>query len=185
MQVRWGQEKMQTLKRTLRSGLRWGGGSWHKYTCSLKTTPTNGFTPLLHLPSSSFQSLFDPPLLTFRFQSGLLLLCGGEGRPGHADSQQGQKDGGQQPGPRGHPVSGGKCSPYPPSPPPPGHWSHLRGSAQPSTAAGSACHSLEFTQSPGLRGGRERERKWREGGGGVIIEDVERNMDREEERWQK
>lgn len=105
-----------------------------------------------------------PQLLTFRFQSGLLLLGGSEGRPGHADGQQGQQDCGQQPGPWGHPVSGGQRSPYPPSPPPPGHWSHLRGSAQPSTAAGSPCHSVEFTQSPGLERWRregEKGRRWR------------------------
>lgn len=102
-------------------------------------------------PHPSPTPSYSPSLLTFRFQSGLP-LGGSEGRPGHADSQKGQQDSGQEPGPRGHPAIGGQRSPYPPSPPPPGHWSHLRGSAQPSTAAGLACHSPEFTQSPGLGG---------------------------------
>ena len=136
---------MQKLTKTLKWALREGTNLTNQHLLS-KNKPNKWFSPpSLHVTGSS-------PLLTFRFQSGLLLLGGGEGRPGHADGQQGQQDGGQQPGPRGHPVSGGQRSPYPPSPPPPGHWSHLRGSTQPSTAAGSACHSMEFTQSPGLRG---------------------------------
>lgn len=120
-------------------------------TCSLKTNPTKVFRPLL---------------LTFRFESGLLLLGGSDGRPGHTDSQQRQQDSSQQPGPRGHPVSGGQRSPYPPSPPPPGHWSHLRGSAQPSTAAGSALsltgiHPITWAEKWKSERERRKGRWWR------------------------
>lgn len=95
-------------------------------------------------------------LLTFRFCLGLHLPGGCEGRPGHADRQQGQQDGRQQPDPQGHPVRGGKGSPYPPSPtPPPGHWSHLGGSTQPSTAAVVFRLSLCGNQSPELGGERK------------------------------
>lgn len=68
-----------------------------------------------------FSHVFLPRLmlLTFRFHAGLLLPGGGDGRPGHADAQQRQQDGGQKPDPQGHPVRGGQGSPCPPSPPPP------------------------------------------------------------------
>lgn len=109
--------------------------------------------------------------LTFTFHVGLLLPGGGEGRPGHADGQQRQQDGSQQPDPQGHPVRGGHGSPCPPSPPPsPGHWSHLRGSAQPSTAVVGVSLSLSGNHPVAWTGRWKRER------GKRIFEE-------EEKRW--
>lgn len=53
------------------------------FTCFLKTHQTNG-SPCL---KKALLVTPAPLLLTFRFQSGLLLLGGGERRPRHADGQ--------------------------------------------------------------------------------------------------
>lgn len=77
-QVRLEQEKMQKLKDS-KVMFKEGGKSWHKYTCSLKTTPTNGFPPCSTSPALFFRVLLVPHCLPSgsRVASSFVAVRGG------------------------------------------------------------------------------------------------------------